>query len=62
MAKNGPKKTYDVKQLQKRYMVSGSLCPLISFLDVSYWYHQLERPQTQLDSALSWPGAGWEGP
>ena len=24
------------KQSQKRYMVSGSLCPLISFLDVSY--------------------------
>ena len=25
-----------VEQLQKRYMVSGSLYPLISFLDVSY--------------------------
>ena len=24
------------KQLQKHYMVSGSPCPLISFLDVSY--------------------------
>ena len=24
------------KQSQKRYMVSGSLCPLISFLDVSF--------------------------
>ena len=24
------------KQSQKRYMVSGSPCPLISFLDVSY--------------------------
>ena len=24
------------KQSQKRYMVSGSLCPLTSFLDVSY--------------------------
>ena len=25
-----------LEQLQKRYMVSSSLCPLISFLDVSY--------------------------
>ena len=24
------------EQSQKRYMVSGSLCPLISFLDVSF--------------------------
>ena len=25
-----------LEQSQKRYMVSGSLCPLFSFLDVSY--------------------------
>ena len=24
------------KQLQEHYMVSGSLCPVISFLDMSY--------------------------
>ncbi len=27
--------TISVQQSQKRYMVSGSLCPLISFLDIS---------------------------
>ena len=26
----------DNQQSQKRYMVSGSVCPLISFLDVSF--------------------------
>ena len=37
-SKMGRRKTWEVmrKQSQKRYMVSGSLRPLISFLDVSY--------------------------
>ena len=34
-----------VKQSQKRYMVSGSLCHLISFLDVSYLVSNVVRGQ-----------------
>ena len=28
--------TFHIEQSQKRYMVSGTLCPLISFIHVSY--------------------------
>ena len=33
------------KQSQKRYMVSGPLCPLISFFDVSYLVSFVVRGQ-----------------
>ena len=33
------------KQSQKRYMVSGSLCTLIGFLDVSYLVSNVVRGQ-----------------
>ena len=35
----------DEEQSQKRHMVSGSLCPLISFLDVSYSVSFIVRGQ-----------------
>ncbi len=39
------KKEEQEKQSQKRYMVSGSLCPLISFSDVSFSVIFLVRGQ-----------------
>ena len=43
--KEGKKKENKKKQSQKRYMVSGSLCPLISFFDVSYLVSFVVRGQ-----------------
>ena len=35
----------EIKQSQKHYMVSGSLCPLISFLNISYLVSFVVRGQ-----------------
>ena len=39
------KRNIDEQQSQKRYMVSGSLCPLIGFFDVSYLVSFVVRGQ-----------------
>ena len=44
-AQKEPEWAQNDQQSQKRYMVSGSLCPLISFFDVSYLVSFVVRGQ-----------------
>ncbi len=60
------------QQSQKHYMVSSSLCPLISFIDVSYsvsFVVKRQRPRSVGDNDLWYHRIGelvgtwsWEGP